>query len=349
MIEPHSTPFKLREFKIEVTYHCNLNCLHCSSDARPSNPLEMSRDDCRRILEEAKTMGAKEVAFSGGEPLGWQHLGNSVSLAMNLGFRITIYTSGITDNFKLKAKDMHKIGVERFIFSLFGGTASTHERITRVLGSFNVTKEAIIAAKEIGLKTELHFVPMSTNYRELRDVAILAQQSGVSVVSVLRLVPQGRAALLSGRILNRIQNLELKTIIQDLRNSGLTIRLGSPYNILMLNEKPGCWAAIDRLIIGPDLKVYPCDAFKRINAEELVENDPWSNLHKSSLIDCWNKSPYFEVVRTYLTTDFEDPCASCGFLEKCLSGCLAQKTVAEGTLKKCPDPDCLGPNFVGKS
>lgn len=52
---------------------------------------------------------------------------------------------------------------------------------------------------------------------------------------------------------------------------------------------------------------------------------------------------------TNLTSDFEDPCASCNLLEKCVSGCLAQKTIAHGSLAKKPDPDCLGPNFQGDS
>jgi radical SAM protein with 4Fe4S-binding SPASM domain len=345
----HTRPFSLREFKIEVTYRCSLNCVHCSSDARPSNALEMSRDDCLRILQQAAGLGAKEVALSGGEPLGWPHLGEAVAMAVKQGFRTTIYTSGNTDGFGAKAKEMRRLGVDRFVFSIFGGDAATHERVTRVAGSFEATRKAICTASKTGLKPELHFVPMSTNYRELRSVASVAVECGASVISVLRLVSQGRAALLSGRTLNRVQNLELRRTIQELCGSGLTIRVGSPYNILMLNEKPGCWAAIDRLIIGPDLKAYPCDAFKRIGSDELVGTNRWANLRECSLEECWNKSPYLEAVRTFLTTDFEDPCASCGFLDKCLSGCLAQKTVAEGALKKRPDPDCLGPNLLGET
>ncbi|MCX7012804.1 MAG: radical SAM protein [Candidatus Sumerlaeota bacterium] len=346
-MERHTRPFALREFKIEVTYRCDLNCVHCSSDARPSNPLEMSLDDCVGILRQAGKMGAKEVAFSGGEPLGWQPLSDAAAVAVEQGFRTTIYSSGNTVDVAGKLRALRRIGVDRFAFSLFGGTAVAHERITRTAGSFAATKAAIREAKRIGLSVELHFVPMSTNYREIRAIAALATECGAERVSVLRLVPQGRAALLLGRVLNRVQNLELKRTILELGQSGLQIRVGSPYNFLMLNDKPGCWAAIDRLIIGPDLKVYPCDAFKRIDSRELVGTDAWSNLSDSSLEDCWNRSPYLEAVRTYLTTDFATPCRSCGFLEKCLSGCLAQKAVMEGCLKKRPDPDCFGPSSRG--
>ena len=33
-MQRHRPPFTLNEFKIEVTYRCDLNCIHCSSDAR---------------------------------------------------------------------------------------------------------------------------------------------------------------------------------------------------------------------------------------------------------------------------------------------------------------------------
>ncbi len=350
-MQRHSPPFRLKEFKIEVTYHCNLNCIHCSSDARPSNSLEMSRDDCLRILQESAKMGIRDVTFSGGEPLMWPHVFEAVEAAIQHGLRVTIYTSGYTDDFPVKSKQLHKIGASRFIFSVFGATAPNHERVTRKSGSFQCTLSAMKYAVSLGLKTEVHFVPMTGNYRELADVAELACKLGACRISVLRLVPQGRAALIRDRALNRVQNLELRHQIRGLRAMyGYDfVRTGSPYNFLLLNDSPACYAAIDRLIIGPDLRLYPCDAFKQICAEELVKTEEWSCLVSRSLPECWRKSPYLEAVRTYLTTDFEPPCVSCKHLEKCASGCLAQKAIAYGSLAKKPDPDCLGPNFERNS
>lgn len=347
MIEYHKRPFTLTELKLEVTYRCDLNCVHCSSDARPSNSLEMSRDDCLRILREAAQMGAKEVAFSGGEPLIWPCIFDAVEAATSNHLASAIYTSGNTNDFGNQAVRLRTLGASRFIFSLFGSAASTHERTTRKAGSFARTMKAMLLAREAGLETEVHFVPMSHNYRELKDIAVLARKHGAATVSALRLVPQGRAALIAGRALNRVQNLELRRQICALRAEGHAIRTGSPYNFLMLSDHPKCSAAIDRLIVGPDLRIYPCDAFKKIRAEELAGTLDWSSLQSRGLRDCWDKSPFLEAVRTYLTTPFAEPCDSCGSLEKCLSGCLAQKVLASNGLKKQPDPDCLGPDFKG--
>lgn len=341
MIKYHQRPFKLHEFKIEVTYHCELNCIHCSSDARPSNTLEMGREDCLRILSEAIQMGAREAAFSGGEPLTWPHLADAVEAAAKGGLKVTIYTAGVVDEFEAKAEALFSRGAQRFIFSIFGGNATSHERVTRVAGSFKRTCDAVQVARGIGLVTELHFVPLSTNYRELGDVAALGKKLGTDKVSVLRLVPQGRATLIQGRALTKIQNVELRRQIVALRKAGFDIRTGSPYNFLMVNESPQCCAAIDRLIVGPDLRIYPCDAFKQVKAEHVAGTLDYSCLRDAQLQDCWEKSPFLEAIRHYLTTPFPQGCAECHELEDCLSGCLAQKLIASGNLNKRPDPDCL--------
>ena len=38
----------LKELKIEVTYHCPLACVHCSSEANENNALNMSVDKIGR-------------------------------------------------------------------------------------------------------------------------------------------------------------------------------------------------------------------------------------------------------------------------------------------------------------
>ena len=340
-MEFHQRPFKIREFKIEVTHKCPLACLHCSSDATPSSTMQITRKDCLRILRDASKMGAKEVAFSGGEPLLWRALEEAVGVAASYGFRVVVYTSGNVQNIYNQMKKLAKAGANSCVFSIFGANPVSHERITRIGNSFLKTKHAISAAKQNNLETEFHFVPFSNNYNELDAIAGLAGKLGITKISVLRFVPQGRGALIQGRTLDKIQNIQLKRSITRLRSQGFDVRTGSPYNFLMLNDQPKCSSGIDRLIIGPDLRIFPCDAFKQVMAEEIAGTLKLSMLKDYSLEECWSRSPFLEAIRGYLTTDFAEPCASCDALVRCLSGCLAQKVIANGNLKKRPDPMCL--------
>ncbi len=342
MIKYHHRPFKLREIKIEVTHRCLLECIHCSSEAKYSCTKKLQEDDCLRIINEAIDMGVEKVSFSGGEPLiWWPYLENAVEVAHNGGLRVIIYTSGNAPEISHKMYRLKALGVEACIFSIFGGSRNVHEHITHNSGSFNKTLEAIACANKAGLQTELHFVPLAYNYKELKAVSKLAMDYGISRISVLRFVPQGRGRFLKKTLLNKQQNIRLKKIIQGLRSSGINIRTGSPYNFLMLNNQPECCAGIDRLTIGPDLKVVPCDAFKQIKAEDIVGTFRFSSLNNCSLSECWEDSPYLEIVREFLTTPFATECTSCKKLEKCLSGCPAQKFIANGKLEKMPDPMCL--------
>jgi len=340
-MEWHKSPFRLRELKIEVTHDCMLRCVHCSSVAGANSGRSVEWPSCERILNDAGAMGVKEVAFSGGEPLLWNHIQDAVARASKLGMKVLLYTTGNMPNAQKALGNLQTVGLSYAIFSLFGMSADQHEKVTAVKGSYEKTIEIASYCVSIGLDTEFHFVPLSHNYKSLQGVAEQASRMGVKRISLLRLVPQGRGSNQKDRQLSHSENLELREIIRALRAAGHDIRLGSPYNFLMLQEKPRCWTGIDRLTVGPDLRIFPCDAFKHISPEEIGASSKYSNLSKYSLLECWKKSPYLDAVRKYLATDFAIECKACQKLEDCHSGCMAQKFYAFGELRKCPDPSCL--------
>lgn len=340
-MEFHKPPFRLRELKLEVTHDCNLRCSHCSSLAEPGCGRQMTPAVCRKILDDAASMGVTNVAFSGGEPLLWEDLPGAVGAASGYGMAVDLYTTGNVPYATHLLEALQQSGVQRVMFSVFGSDAESHERVTTVRGSYAATMSATTHCVRLGLDTEFHFVPLAHNFSELAKIAEHARELGVKRVSVLRFVPQGRGAATADMQLSKTQNLDLRRIIQALRADGHRIRLGSPYNFLMLRDDPKCCAGIDRLSIGPDLRVFPCDAFKHLPPEVLGVGAEYSNLTHCTLAECWEKAPYLQAVREYLTTDFADECAECSALEDCLSGCMAQKFHAYGKPLKCPDPMCL--------
>ncbi|MGE4544286.1 MAG: radical SAM/SPASM domain-containing protein [Pedobacter sp.] len=340
-MEYHRPPYFLRELKLEVTHDCRLDCIHCSSMAQRITHREIPLERCKEILREASTLGVVDVAFSGGEPLLWQGLTDVVSLSSHLGMNVSLYTTGNVDSNELIFSSLKSAGLGRVMFSLFGENAKLHETVTRVKGSYEVTLAAIKKCIDFDFEVELHFVPLSDNYLSLRKIAELGKVLGVSRLSVLRLVPQGRCELNGVKALTKSQNLDLRRLIIGLRDQGYEIRTGSPFNALMLREKPQCCSGIDRLTVSPDLKISPCDAFKQVSCQSLGVGDEYSSLNGNTLTECWEKSPYLQLIRNYLTTPFANICAVCPSLENCLSGCVAQKFHAYGNLAKCPDPMCL--------
>ena len=332
----------LNEIKIEVTYNCPLSCVHCSSDANPGHLLSIPADKCIEIIKDALLVGVKEIAFSGGEPLVWDGITDAIIFSKEMGLKNSIYTSGNCDNAEELLKELATAGVDRLIFSVYSDNEKEHNRVTRKANSFSNTLKAIAIARSLGIIVEIHFVALASNYKKLENIVELARTNGVKRVSVLRFVPQGRGLLISDKdTLGKAQNLELKKIITELRSKDFDIRTGSPFNVLFLNEEPKCMAAQDRLIIAPDLNVYPCDAFKQISSETISTGDEYSRLDRHSVAECWQHSKYFELVRNAIFATPTEPCKSCKSYQMCLSGCLAQKYLYYSSLCKNPDPACL--------
>lgn len=335
------TNFKLKEIKLEVTHKCNLNCIHCSSHANKECNSEIPKEDCFRIIEEGATLGAEEIAFSGGEPLLWPAIFEAVNLASRKGLNVMIYTSGNAPDFSKQAQQMKDLDVKKCIFSVFAMEPDLHDKITKKAGSFQKTMKAIDIALKEDLNVEIHFVPLAINYLELETIAKKMKSLNISPVSVLRFVPQGRGKRCPNLSLNKKQNIELKKTIEKLRKQKYEIRTGSPYNFLFLNKDPKCLAGIDRINIAPDLSIYPCDAFKQLKAESLFGTLEFSSLATSNLKTVWEKSPYLKTIREYHISEFTEPCLSCNKLQICNSGCIAQKVINSNSFTKKADPGCI--------
>jgi len=242
-----------------------------------------------------------------------------------------------------------KRGLGRVIFSLYSPYEADHDAITRQVGSFGETMAALRLTGNCAIERELHFVPLKRNYAHLLQLVELAADVGVRRISILRFVPHGRGVALKRghEMLTREETADLRASVLRCREvQDVEIRLGSPYNIMMLNADVDCIAARRTLCVGPNGNVYPCDAFKNVEPCDIGLEDPFNNVLMHSLRECWERSKYLGAIRHYLTTPFGEPCASCEALEQCKSGCLAQKvleqeSIVNGDICKRPDPLCL--------
>ncbi len=52
----------------ELTYACNLACVHCLSSSGRRDPRELTTDECRRVVDELQRMQVFYVNIGGGEP-----------------------------------------------------------------------------------------------------------------------------------------------------------------------------------------------------------------------------------------------------------------------------------------
>lgn len=329
---------RLKELKIEVTQKCPLNCIHCSSEANITKTAELSYNIVSRLIKEAADIGVQEITFSGGEPLIWPYISSMIDHCNSFKMRPVVYTSGnpiIDGSSLINLQELSK--VSKVTISIFGSTANSHEAITRIRGSFEKSICAIKAISSSFTSVGIHFVAMKPNWMEIEAVVKLANALSVDSVSVLRFVPHGRGSMVDYYNLSKTELKSLRNSIIKLREkSKAYIRTGSPFNILLLNRNVLCTAGIDRLIIDPNGKIYPCDAFKNINFKGNL-----GSIIENSLDDIWNGSDYLNKVRKLISEGLGPECSKCGNKIICKGGCLAQKVIRIPDKLLGPDPDCL--------
>lgn len=121
--------------QVELTYRCNLNCVHCYCKGSEDEENEFTTSEWKKILNEIHKEGCMYLTFTGGEPLIRKDFLSLYSYAKKKGFIITIFTNG--QLFTKQILDyLTKSPPYSIEISLNGITKKTYESITQVRDSF---------------------------------------------------------------------------------------------------------------------------------------------------------------------------------------------------------------------
>lgn len=293
----------LNEISIEILQRCPNRCIYCSSHSNPQATHIISFETIKGIIDDAKALGCKTVCLSGGEPFLHPQILEIISYIAQQHLDCYVYTSGIYmkdgvySSLPFGYIESVRGMVDKIIFNVEADTPALYNQIMGTdVDGFNLMKKSIEDCVASGLNVEAHVVPMRININHLKAIFNMCYQLGVSKVSVLRLVLQGRALEnLSLVKLTNKENLEVSKLIRTLHdtNSG-KVRIGLPYSDS--NCRIYCKAATDKINIRYDGNVYPCEVFKDDILNAKLGYNP-DNVCKSRFYDIYQKSPYLNVVR----------------------------------------------------
>src|SRR5512137_274450 len=124
---------------IDLTYRCNNNCRHCWLKATPGSSTmqnELTGDEIKAIVNDARRMGCHKWFISGGEPMLRPDFAEifdyitSRSVFYSLNTNGTLITPEIAKLMKRKGNKM---------IAVYGATPEVHDHITRNPGSFQAT------------------------------------------------------------------------------------------------------------------------------------------------------------------------------------------------------------------
>jgi radical SAM protein with 4Fe4S-binding SPASM domain len=158
---------------IEVTRRCNLTCVHCYNNLplshQQAHRIELTYDEHCRILEEMATEGCLWLLYTGGEIFARKDFLDIYGYAKKAGFLITLFTNAtlITPSVAEYLAAWSPFSIE---VSLYGRTAGTHDRVTRVGGSFDMAMRGVRLLMEVGLPPILKTMVIRPNTHEIWEL-----------------------------------------------------------------------------------------------------------------------------------------------------------------------------------
>jgi radical SAM protein with 4Fe4S-binding SPASM domain len=300
------------EGTLETTYRCNLNCVHCYVNepvgSRAAREGELSLDRLKALIDEIAEAGCLNVLMTGGEVLVRPDFAELYLYAIRKGLRVTVFTNGtlVTEVVADLLDRYRPLMVE---VSLYGATAETYERITRVPGSYAKCLQGIERLRSRGIPLKLKTMAMTWNVDEIDAMRELAQRQGLEFKHDGLLNPR----IDCGASRNRELQLGAEQVVAlDLRDPDRTRRLREACEEAL---RPGTTVTAGEFVYGcgagrNSFTVDPCGRLQMCQLSRRAHFD----LREASFATGWND--YFPKLRERRWQS-NSVCRSCSLISLC--------------------------------
>jgi len=316
----------------ELTYACNLACVHCLSSSGRRDPRELSTGECKTVVDELRRMQVFYVNIGGGEPTVrddfWELL--DYAIAHDVGVKFS--TNGI----RLDPARARRLAATDYVdvqISLDGATAKINDAV-RGPGSYDTALRALANLADAGFaRPKISVVMTRHNVNQLDEFKAIAERYRAQL-RITRLRPSGRGA----DVWDELHPLpeQQRQMYDWLVAHGDDVLTGDSFFHLSAygSALPGlnlCGAGRVVCLIDPVGDVYACPF--AIHQDFLAGNvrSPGGFEH------VWRNSELFASLRRPQTGG---ACRSCGHYDSCQGGCMAAKFFT-GLPLDGPDPECV--------
>lgn len=324
----------------ELTYACNLQCVHCLSSSGRRDPRELTTDQVFGVVDELAEMQVFYVNIGGGEPMVRRDFFDILEYAASRDIGVKFSTNGTFIDAaaarRLAAMDYLDVQV-----SLDGADAATNDPV-RGEGSWDAAMSAISHLHAAGFRGfKISVVVTRDNAGQLDAFKAIADDHDAQL-RVTRLRPSGRGAD-TWHELHPTQSQQRELYAWLLAHGEDVLTGDSFFHLNALGESlPGlnlCGAGRVVCLIDPIGDVYACPFV--IHEQFLA-----GNVLDGGFGAVWRGSELFRSLREPQSAG---ACASCGSYDACQGGCMAAKFFT-GLPLDGPDPECVighGERLVG--
>ncbi len=318
----------------ELTHRCPLHCPYCS------NPLdlvrverEISTEDWKRVITEARALGVLQLGLSGGEPLVRKDTEELAAHARSVGLYSTLVTSGLGLT-RPRAEKFREAGLEHIQISLQDADDDNAERIAGVR-SVKQKRAAAALVRELGFAFSVNVVLHKANLDRIQQIIDLASEMGADRLELANTQYYGWGLLNRDALMPTREQVDRAFEVAERAKQA---HRGKMQIIFVLpdyyEEYPkacyGGWGKV-YLVVTPDGKVLPCHGATNITTFA------YPNVREHSMEWIWQESPLFNAFRG--DSWMKSPCSTCE--RKCVDfgGCRCQAFALTGDAAMA-DPIC---------
>ncbi|MBA3289839.1 MAG: mycofactocin radical SAM maturase [Acidimicrobiia bacterium] len=316
----------------ELTYACNLSCVHCLSSSGRRDRRELRTDEAEAVLDELARLQVFYINIGGGEPMIRRDFFPLVDHAIDRGIGVKFSTNGTfldaAAAARLTAMDYLDVQI-----SVDGPDALSNDRV-RGAGSYDVARRAMDHLAAAGFGPFKISVVVTRHTAERLDELLALADSYRAQLRVTRLRPSGRGADSWAELHPTAE--QQRTIYRWLLAHGDRVLTGdSFFHLNALGEPlPGlnmCGAGRVVCLIDPIGDVYACPFVIHGQFKAGSVRDA------GGFTAVWRDSTLFAELRQPASAG---ACASCGSYDACQGGCMAAKFFT-GLPLDGPDPECV--------
>jgi mycofactocin radical SAM maturase len=316
----------------ELTYACNLQCVHCLSSSGTRDPRELTTEQAKAVLDELRDLQVFYINIGGGEPMVRRDFFELLEHAEHCNIGVKFSTNGafITPENARRLAAMNYLDIQ---ISLDGADRETNDRV-RGEGSYDIAIRAMDNLRDASFgRFKISVVMTRDNVSQLDEFKALADSYGAQL-RITRLRPAGRGADTWNEL--HPTAAQQRIIYDWLMRHGEDVLTGDSFFHLNAfgDALPGlnlCGAGRVVCLIDPLGDVYACpfvihDEFK---AGSVLDDGGFTRVWKSS-----------ELFTSLREPESPGACASCGSYDACQGGCMAAKFFT-GLPLDGPDPECV--------